>query len=151
MIGRWSMLGTWTFGTIARGWILKMALLGMLDHIGSTWGGTIPLQGQGSSQLWWTSTLKLPLWPRRRHSGWVRHPDTCGNTARASTFARPLGTRTKTQLLQWHTLAYIFFSLTPSCMEYVQMCASGDLMEKTLTEAAKLLQKISKAVAMRRD
>jgi hypothetical protein len=31
------------------------------------------------------------------------------------------------------------------------MCASGDLMEKTLTEAAKLLQKISKAAAMRRD
>jgi hypothetical protein len=36
-----------------------------------------------------------------------------------------------------------FFSLTPSCMEYVQMCASGDLMEKTLTEAAQLLQKIA--------
>jgi hypothetical protein len=36
-------------------------------------------------------------------------------------------------------------------MEYVQMCAGGDLMEKTLTEAAKLLEKISKAVAMRRD
>jgi hypothetical protein len=31
------------------------------------------------------------------------------------------------------------------------MCAGGDLMEKTLTEAAKLLQKISKAEAMRRD
>jgi hypothetical protein len=38
-----------------------------------------------------------------------------------------------------------FFSLTPSCMEYVQMCAGGDLMEKTLTEAAQLLQ------AMQRD
>jgi hypothetical protein len=25
-----------------------------------------------------------------------------------------------------------FFSLTPSCMQYVQMCAGGDLMEKTL-------------------
>jgi hypothetical protein len=44
-----------------------------------------------------------------------------------------------------------FFSLTPSCMQHVQMCAGGDLMEKTLTEAAQLLQKISKAVAMRRD
>jgi hypothetical protein len=44
-----------------------------------------------------------------------------------------------------------FFSLTPSCMEHVQMCAGGDLMEKTLTEAAQLLQKISKAAAMRRD
>jgi hypothetical protein len=44
-----------------------------------------------------------------------------------------------------------FFSLTPSCMQHVQMCAGGDLMEKTLTEAAQLLQKISKAAAMRRD
>jgi hypothetical protein len=43
------------------------------------------------------------------------------------------------------------FSLTPSCMEHVQMCAGGDLMEKTLTEAAQLLQKISKATTMRRD
>jgi hypothetical protein len=31
------------------------------------------------------------------------------------------------------------------------MCADEDLMEKTLTEAAQLLQKISKAAAMRRD
>jgi hypothetical protein len=44
-----------------------------------------------------------------------------------------------------------FFPLTPSYMEYVQMCARGDLMEKTLTEAAQLVQKISKAVPMRRD
>jgi hypothetical protein len=43
-----------------------------------------------------------------------------------------------------------FFSLTPSCMQHVQICAGGDLMEKTLTEAAQLLQKISKAAAMRR-
>jgi hypothetical protein len=43
------------------------------------------------------------------------------------------------------------FSITPSCMQHVQMCAGGDLMEKTLTEAAKLLQKINKAMAMRRD
>jgi hypothetical protein len=44
-----------------------------------------------------------------------------------------------------------FFSLTPSCMQHVQMCAGGDLMEKTLTEAAQLLQTISEAAAMRRD
>jgi hypothetical protein len=44
-----------------------------------------------------------------------------------------------------------FFSLTPSCMQHIQMCAGGDLMEKTLTEAAQLLQKISKVAAMRRD
>jgi hypothetical protein len=31
------------------------------------------------------------------------------------------------------------------------MCAGGDLMEKTLTEAAQLLQKIRKAAAMQRD
>jgi hypothetical protein len=31
------------------------------------------------------------------------------------------------------------------------MCAGGDLMEKTLTEAAQLLQKINKATAMQRD
>jgi hypothetical protein len=43
------------------------------------------------------------------------------------------------------------FSLTPCCMQHVQMCAGGDLMEKTLTEAAQLLQKISKVAAMRRD
>jgi hypothetical protein len=36
-------------------------------------------------------------------------------------------------------------------MEHVQMCVGGDLMEKMLTEAAQLLQKIIKAAAMRRD
>jgi hypothetical protein len=44
-----------------------------------------------------------------------------------------------------------FFSLTPSGMQHIEMCAGGDLMEKTLTEAAKLLQKINKEAAMRRD
>jgi hypothetical protein len=48
-------------------------------------------------------------------------------------------------------LHIFFFSLTPSCMQHVQMCVGGDLMEKTLTEVAQLLQKISKAVVMRRD
>jgi hypothetical protein len=43
------------------------------------------------------------------------------------------------------------FSLNPSCMQHVQMCAGGDLMEKTLTEAAQLLRKSSKAAAIRRD
>jgi hypothetical protein len=33
-----------------------------------------------------------------------------------------------------------YFSLTPVCMQFVQMCAGGDLMEKTLTEAAQLLK-----------
>jgi hypothetical protein len=44
-----------------------------------------------------------------------------------------------------------FFSLTTSCMEHVQMCVGGDLMDKTLMEAAQLLQKISKTAAMRRN
>jgi hypothetical protein len=44
-----------------------------------------------------------------------------------------------------------FFSLTPSCIQHVQMCAGGDLMEKTLMEAVKLSQKISKAADMQRD
>jgi hypothetical protein len=43
-----------------------------------------------------------------------------------------------------------YFSLTPECMWYVQMCASGNIMEKTLTEAIKLLQRIIKGVAMQR-
>jgi hypothetical protein len=37
-----------------------------------------------------------------------------------------------------------FFSLTPGCMQYIQMCAGGDLIVKTLMEAAKLLQKLVK-------
>jgi hypothetical protein len=36
-------------------------------------------------------------------------------------------------------------------MEYVQMCVRGDLMEKTLTGVAQLLQKINKGVALIRD
>jgi hypothetical protein len=44
-----------------------------------------------------------------------------------------------------------FYSLTPSCMRYVQMCTGGDLVEKTLTKASQLLQKISKAAAMQGD
>jgi hypothetical protein len=44
-----------------------------------------------------------------------------------------------------------YFSLTPECMQFVRMCAGGDLMEKTLTEAAQILQRISKGAAMQRD
>ena len=33
-------------------------------------------------------------------------------------------------------LRTFYFSLTPESMQFVQMCAGGDLMEKTLTEAA---------------
>jgi hypothetical protein len=44
-----------------------------------------------------------------------------------------------------------YFSLTPECMWYVQMCAGGNIMEKTLTEATQLLERISEGVAMQRD
>jgi hypothetical protein len=37
-----------------------------------------------------------------------------------------------------------FFSLTPSCMQHIQMCAGGDLMEKTITEAAQFYKKLVK-------
>jgi hypothetical protein len=36
-------------------------------------------------------------------------------------------------------------------MWYVQMCAGGNIMEKTLTEATQLLQRISEGVTMQRD
>jgi hypothetical protein len=36
-------------------------------------------------------------------------------------------------------------------MQYVQMCAGKNIMEKTLTEATQLLQRISEGVAMQRD
>jgi hypothetical protein len=44
-----------------------------------------------------------------------------------------------------------YISLTPECMRYVQMCVGGNIMEKTLTEATQLLQRISEGVAMQRD
>jgi hypothetical protein len=44
-----------------------------------------------------------------------------------------------------------YFFLTPECMRYVQMCAGGNIMEKTLTEATQLLQRIREGVAMQRD
>jgi hypothetical protein len=47
-----------------------------------------------------------------------------------------------------HTL---YFSLTPECMSYVQMCAGRNIMEKTLTEASQLLERLSEGVAMQRD
>ena len=41
-----------------------------------------------------------------------------------------------------------YLSLTAECMQFVQMCAGGDLMKKTLMEATQLLQKISKGAAI---
>jgi hypothetical protein len=48
-------------------------------------------------------------------------------------------------------LRTFYFSLTPECMRYVQMCACGNIMEKPLTKATQLLQRISEGVAMQRD
>jgi hypothetical protein len=44
-----------------------------------------------------------------------------------------------------------YFSLTPECMRYVEMCAGRNIMEKTLTKATQLLRRLSEGVAMQRD
>jgi hypothetical protein len=36
-----------------------------------------------------------------------------------------------------------YFSLTPNSSRLVIMCAGGDIMEKTISEAAQILQRIS--------
>jgi hypothetical protein len=40
-------------------------------------------------------------------------------------------------------MLHIYFSLTPNSSHFVSMCVSGDLMDKTISEAAKILQRIS--------
>jgi hypothetical protein len=42
--------------------------------------------------------------------------------------------------LMLHTF---YFSPTPNSSRFVSMCAGGDLMDKTISEAAKILQGIS--------
>jgi hypothetical protein len=42
--------------------------------------------------------------------------------------------------LMLHTF---YFSLTPNSYRFVSMCASGDIMYKTISEAAQILQRIS--------
>jgi tRNA A22 N-methylase len=36
-----------------------------------------------------------------------------------------------------------YFSLTPNSASFVSACAGGDLMDKTISEAAQILQRIS--------
>jgi hypothetical protein len=36
-----------------------------------------------------------------------------------------------------------YFSLTPNSSRFVSMCAGGDIMDKTISEAAQILQMIS--------
>jgi hypothetical protein len=50
--------------------------------------------------------------------------------------------------LMLHTF---YFSLTPNSSHFVSMYADGDLMDKTISEAAQILQRISNGKRMQRD
>jgi hypothetical protein len=50
--------------------------------------------------------------------------------------------------LMLHT---VYFSLTPNSSRFVSMCARGDIMDKTISEAAQILQRISIRQRMLRD
>jgi hypothetical protein len=50
--------------------------------------------------------------------------------------------------LMLHTF---YFSLTPNSSRFVSMCAGGDIMDKTISEAAQILQRISNVQRMQRD
>jgi hypothetical protein len=44
-----------------------------------------------------------------------------------------------------------YFSLTPNSSHFVSMCADSDLMDKTISEAAQILQRISNGKRMQQD
>jgi hypothetical protein len=50
--------------------------------------------------------------------------------------------------LMLHTF---YFSLTPNSSRFVSMCADGDIMDKTISEAAQILQRISNVQRTQRD
>jgi hypothetical protein len=50
--------------------------------------------------------------------------------------------------LMLHTF---YFSLTPNSSCFVSMCAGGDIMDKTISEAAQILQRISNGQRTQRD
>jgi hypothetical protein len=50
--------------------------------------------------------------------------------------------------LMLHTF---YFSLTPNSSRFVSMCAGGDIMDKTINEAAQILQRISNGQRTQRD
>jgi hypothetical protein len=50
--------------------------------------------------------------------------------------------------LMLHTF---YFSLTPNSSRFVSMCAGGDIMDKTISEAAQILQRISNGQRTIRD
>jgi hypothetical protein len=50
--------------------------------------------------------------------------------------------------LMLHTF---YFSLTPNSSHFVSMCAGGDIMDKTISESAQILQRISNGQRTQRD
>jgi hypothetical protein len=44
-----------------------------------------------------------------------------------------------------------YFSLTPNSSRFVSMCAGGDIMDKTISEAAQILQRISNGQRTQQD
>jgi hypothetical protein len=50
--------------------------------------------------------------------------------------------------LMLHTF---YFSLTPNSSRFVSTCAGGDLMDKTISEATQILQRISNGKRTQRD
>jgi hypothetical protein len=50
--------------------------------------------------------------------------------------------------LMLHTF---YFSLTPNLSRFVSMCAGGDIMDKTISEAAQILQRISNGQRTQQD
>jgi hypothetical protein len=50
--------------------------------------------------------------------------------------------------LMLHTF---YFSLNPNSSRFVSMCAAGDIMDKTISEAAQILQRISNGQRTQRD
>jgi hypothetical protein len=50
--------------------------------------------------------------------------------------------------LMLHTF---YFSLTPNSSRFVSMCAGGDIMDKTISGAAQILQRISNGQRTQRD
>jgi hypothetical protein len=44
-----------------------------------------------------------------------------------------------------------YFSLTPNLSRFVSMCAGGDIMDKTISEAAQILQRIRNGQRTQRD
>jgi hypothetical protein len=44
-----------------------------------------------------------------------------------------------------------YFSLTPNSSRFVSMCAGGDITDKTISEAAQILQRISNGQRTQQD